>query len=289
MSRKVFAIALVVAGCLVLSGQAQTYKIKSKDYGDVGKKVNVQRNDSSKQMVKVSVMGMVVKDVVEEDVQEVSYTEIVVEGGSPYPRKFERIYTTAKKTKGGKVDMASHHGATVVFELQNGAYKASVKGDKALPPGDLKKLQKEANHRILVPTEKLLPQKAVAVEETWKVDPNLFAKLLADDDGTAVDASKSKCQAKLIKAYQKNGHPFGVIEYNVDMAVVSLGSNKLSNPIMFRMKVTIDSDMDGSSTAGTMSMTGSMIGKSDINQGGQVITIDLNTQMSGRQVISAEQ
>ncbi len=287
MPGKAFACTLLLVPCLALGVQAQTYQIKLKEYGAVGKKVNVQVKDATKEMIKVSVQGNLVKEELKDELKEESYTDVVLEDGGPHPKKFKRIYTTAKTTRGGKEDTTAYHGRTVIFELENTKYKVTAEKGVELGAAEVMQLEKQANDKLLVPMEKLLPRKEVAVGDTWKVDPAVIAKIFGE--GTKVDVSKSTAQGKLTKAYKKDGHQFGVIQYTFKLAMVDLGGLKLPNPIMLTLNMTLDTAIDGSSTAGTLTANGSMQGKGTIEQGGQTVMIDLNIHTNGSQVQSAEQ
>src|SRR5215210_2751584 len=95
--RSVWASVLILP-LFALGVQAQTYKIKIKEQGDVGKSVATHLTEKSKQTVKVSFMGQVAKQQEREEAKEEIYTTVVLENGGDNPKKLKKTYTKAVTT-----------------------------------------------------------------------------------------------------------------------------------------------------------------------------------------------
>jgi hypothetical protein len=282
---RISAASIVVLLGLAVGAQAQTYKIQLKEYPEPGKKITQTSTEQTKETVKVTVKDAVVKDEKKTESKEKVYTVEVVEKGTARPKVFKKNYTKATSTKDEKATALPHEGRTIVYELKGDNYKVRAEGDPPLAASDLKKMEENVNTSDRL-KEVLLPTKEVAVGDTWKVDSarvaDVFGKTLP------IDPAKSTIQGKLSKAYKKGGHQFGVLEYELKLAVVSLGPLKLKNPGALQLTLKLDTCIDGSSTEGTMTTTGKLQAKAEVEQGGQTVIFDLQMDANGREQISAE-
>lgn len=280
--------AAVIAMFLVASGvQAQEYKIKVKEYPDKGKKATVIDTIKTVQSVKVSIGGQVVKEDTKKQTKQIEYTSQVLEMGKARPKKYQHAYNKAVMLTNGAKRSLSYDDRTIIYELKNGKYEATAKGEPAIPEKDLKELEKTANQSLNSSmTSVLLPKKAVKVGETWKVDPKKVASTMAKDFPLVLE--KSSVTGKLAKVYKKGNSQFGVIDVRIKLAVPKLGPIPLQKPVFFDVTISLDTAIDGSSTAGVLHGRGGMKGQTTIMQGNQNLGIDFNFSLDNVQKSSAE-
>ena len=103
-----------------------------------------------------------------------------------------------------------------------------------------------------------------------------------------MDADKSKAEGKLAKAYAKNGKQYGVIEVQLTLAFKSLEGFQFDQPLMISMQGSLDTAIDGSSTAGKITFTGKMKGKGRGERDGLKFTVDMNYDLSSVEERTAE-
>jgi hypothetical protein len=84
-----------------------------------------------------------------------------------------------------------------------------------------------------------------------------------------------KAQGKLLKAYKKGGQQWGTIEVTAAGPVQKLGPLALDMPIELQFKATLETAIDGSSTAGQFKATMSLKGRSEFTQNGMTFTLDI--------------
>jgi hypothetical protein len=283
MYRAAVASVLVLFG-LSLTAQAQTYKIKVKQFPDPGKKTEDTTVEKTTGTVKSSAQGMVKEEKLSEITEKV-LTVQTLENGGPQPKKLQKTYTKATHTKNDKQETLPYQGRTVIFELKGNSYQATAQGEPALPAGELKKLEDFADTAANM-TRVMLPGKEVQVGDTWTIDTTKLVQSLGKT--LPLDPAKSTAQGKLVKVYQKSNHQFGVLEFDLKMAITGFGPAKLNTPIPLTLKITLDVAIDGLSTQGTMNSTGTMQGKTDFNVGGQAITLEFDVHSSGHVTSSEE-
>ena len=113
-----------------------------------------------------------------------------------------------------------------MIELKDGSSVFSIDG-KELSAEEAGELAK--NFDAKKPTDEdmdkmLLPTELVAVGQAWKIDAKEMVKLFGEEEKVAkmLDASKAKGSGKLVKAYKKDGHQFGSIEYKIEVPLKAL-------------------------------------------------------------------
>src|SRR5262249_56776658 len=100
---------------------------------------------------------------------------------------------------------------------------------------------------------------------------------------------QSKCEARLAKAYPKDGRQFGVIDFDFKMAVKSLPGLPFDPPGRYDWKGSLDVAIDGSSSAATLTATIQLAGRAVLDQGRHQITLDFNLICNRTERASAEQ
>jgi hypothetical protein len=265
-----------------------TFTIKLKHGADVGKSVTVTDTDTKTQSNKVSDSdGKVLDDGKKHtEKQDEVYTETVLAKGDKEATKYKRTYEKAARTRDGKAEARSYEGRTVLFEKKGDKFTVTAEGDKPLSKEDLEELARKANDVDSSRDEIFLPGKAVKVGDTWTVKGEDLVKTLGKAGN--LDPKNSSAEGKLAKVYKKDGHQFGVIEMTLKLAPGATPGIKYEKTPVVEMKITLDAAIDGSTTAGVMSMSGGMAAKGTAEAGGKTFTVDTSIEMSGKQDRSAE-
>lgn len=184
-----------------------------------------------------------------EETRLVVYTEEVLTpgtAGGDKPAKAVRVYE--KFEVKGKDLAAPPLNAPITINKADGMY--TFECDK--PLGDFaKKLEDEFNKTDEPTTRDFLPGKPVKPGDSWKIDTAKFVKSLGREK-LNIDAEKAAMSGKLLKAYQKGGKQFGVIELRATFPVKDLGKD--APPLkrgVFTLSVTADVCIDGTDPSET--------------------------------------
>lgn len=264
---------------------AKTYTIKLNEQPDVGKKVVVRTQDKTAGTVVVlDADGKALKEEKINETKTVVYTETVLKKGKKRAQKYQRTYQKAVHDDGNEKKVLSYQGRTVVFELKKDKYQATVLGEPALDNEDLKSLTEAANNSRSAMD--WLSAKPVRLGETWIIDAVKFQKSIAGQGD--IDPNNSKIEAKLVKVFRKQGKQFGVISLRAKLSTKSLKGLKFNPPGRIIMKGTLETAIDGSTSAGTMTLSGSMLGKAQFNKGGMKFTIEMDIKMNNKKTRSLE-
>ncbi len=288
MRLKLFAICLAV-GALTGAASAQTVTIKIKTSADVGKSTvyhSTEAESSDQQLIDAA--GKAVKDEKNDSGEEQIYTETTLGKTDNVTTKWKRAYEKATKTGNGKTAARSFEGKTIVFERKDGKVVVSAEGDAKIDPKDLEELQKKEAKSDQEQIEALLPKKAVKVGEKWTVDPKQIAKALDSGEAQPFNLDKSSGEGVLTKTYEKNGKQFGVIEVTMKLALADIPNVTFDAPQVMELKVTVDTCIDGSSTAGAINHAAKMTMKGTIEVDGQKISMNVKADSTGKTTISAE-
>jgi hypothetical protein len=265
-------------------GNAYTIKIKA--VADVGKpfrrKISVRTTGTRKLS-----LGERTKEEKRDDTWEEEYTETILEKGTGRPTKFQRTYTRAVVRKGDKEQARSYQGRTVVFDVKGNKYRPEVEGKPALSPADLAALAaKLPDPKKPVLAKIIGPPSAVKVNEPWALDPKLLAGAFAERG--ELDAGKSRGSARLVKVYERGGKQFGVIEFELDMAVKAMKQLTFDSPARFAVKGSLDTVIDGSSTAGVFHTTATLTGKGLLRRSDGKLMVEINLEIKDRRERSEE-
>jgi hypothetical protein len=282
-------IVVLLSACS-LEAAPPTYTIKFKTQPDTGMTVTIR--DSENETGSMRAFGADGKLLNEEKPKshEVIYTVTVLQRKKTgaLANKAKRVYEKATESEGGKARTFTYQGRTVVIEQKGNAYHVGVDGKPPLDEKDLDKLIKDANDDspgTIGGEEAVIPNKAVAVGERWTINLAKMKALKRYD----LDTKASTGEAKLVKVYTKGKSQFGIIEINFKLAVKGFGPDMhFIPPASMEQKVTIDTAIDGSSTARTETLTGKLKGRSVMHESGKKIVIEIDVGMSGRSVCSEE-
>jgi hypothetical protein len=289
-------IAWSLAFAILLSARAaeapaQTYTIKFKSYPDVGKTVSIKDSDKETGSMKFMDASGKLLNEIKPKTKEAVYTQTILERkkGNEPTHKFKRVYEKATEAEEGKTKTFSYQGRTVVFERKDGKYWVGVAGKQPVEAKDLDTLIEKANDEPGRGAERdkaITPAKAVAVGDSWSVDPKVVGGVPKDAE---LDPKASNAEAKLVRVYMKGKSQFGVIEIKTKLAVKAIGKDFLfSTPAVQEESITLDTAIDGSSTLLTRTYTAKIKGKGVLQQGDQKVTIVMDMAGTGRMERSEE-
>jgi hypothetical protein len=266
-------------------GGTPAYAIKIKEHPSKDEAFVVHEVEKRKVYTKITNGGKVLKDETEERTTVEGYTETVLQVGKKRPTEYKREYTRAEeKPKGEAARKLSYAGRTVVFSRKDGKFQVSAEGAPALAEADAAALRRQADNagdeESILP---MLPEKPVKVGATWPITSKALAK-----SGTAgfLIPEKSKGEGKLVKAYTKDGHTWGVVELKLDAAMRGpMGKGELG---LARVEITLETPIDGSSVLGKLTMSMKMKGKTVIEQKGMKFDIETDIDQSTTTTRSAK-
>ncbi len=290
--------AVVAVLALAASGRAEDgYTIKLKHGPDVGKTITIKNTETRSVTSKVtdSDGNVLDKGTKHTQTEDEVYTETVLAKGDKYATRYKRAYEKATRTRDGKTEARSFQGRTLVFEEKGGKFTVTAEGDKPIDKEDLDELthKAEENKNDMATGDVFLPEKPVKVDGTWKVDGKDLVKALAANG--ELDPQRSSAEGKLVKVYQKKVYPdqdgrrFGTLELTLKLAPAKAPPGvTFDKPPVVETKLTLDAAIDGSTTYGVMTMTGSSVTKATVEQMGKKFTADTTVELSGRREQSAE-
>jgi len=277
-TRLLAVVALFLLPWAVLA-QEKTYTVKLKSFSDVGK--SLKATDRWKMRFDVRVIdpqGNVAFENTGTETRETVYTETTLEVKEDGKRtRYQKAYSQASETKMGKEETLPYAKRTVVWELKDGKYVASVQGKPDLPQKVLEKLSRDAKEDSF--DKIMMPKKAVAVGGTWSIDPSAAARVFGYDKDFIKEGSRG--QGKLLKVVEKDGKAWGTMEFVLEFKVKSIGDLKFDAPAPVTFKIGLEAFIDGSSSTGKMSAIITISGKATMEQGGMKFTLEMKMNGEG--------
>ncbi len=280
--------ALLAALPLAAAPAPESYTLKVKREPDPGKGALVKSVEKQSGTLKLLDGDKVSQEVKLSEEKEEVYTLTVLERGEKRAKKYKKAFEKAVRTADGKPMTLAYQGRTVVYDLKDGKYQASAEGSPELDKHVLDELTKAENGGSPELSEVLVPRKAVAVGDKWELAGKDIAKNFAAENVMTLDPDKTRGDVRLTKVYQKDGHPFGVIEATLKLAITNNNGVSLDPPGTMDLKATVDTAIDGASTAATVNLTGTIVGKGSLKQAGQTIVVDFHIDVTSRGERSAE-
>ncbi len=278
MRLRLLCLALL-AFPLAAAAENEKYTIKIKHHPDEGK--STVTKSLTKETGGVKILDKDGKVLHEEDTneekEEVS-TETVLEKGDKKPLKYKVTYEKATFTKKGEKEKHSYDGKTLIYTLKDGKYTVSVEGGGTLDDKDETELLKKANEDA----GQLMPAKPVAVGEKWDLPSKFLLKAFGEKSD--LDASKTKGTATLKKVSTKDGKTIGVIEFDMILSIKSLKGEAdiaFDPPADAHVTMTLETPIDGSTSAGTMTTVVAFEGKGSLSVNGMDLTLELKTKANG--------
>jgi hypothetical protein len=282
--------ALLVATPVALAAPApDTYVLKLKRDADPGKATVIKTVEKHAGTLKIlGGDGKAVQEVQVSEEKEEVYTKTVLERGDRKAKKYKKVFEKAVRTADGKTTPLPYQGRTVVYEVKDGKYQASAEGAPQLDQHILDELARGESSGSPDLSDVVLPGKPVGVGDKWTLGGKDIAKSFAEEKVMTLDPEGTKGDATLTKVYRKDGHQFGVIEVTMKLAIKSDNGVAFDPPGTMDLKATLDVAIDGSTAAGTTTLTGQVAGKGALKQGDQTIAVDFHIDVSARKERSAE-
>jgi hypothetical protein len=272
---------LLVLPLMTAGAHAQSYTLKIKGGPEVGRSVTISENVKINLTFSIALDNNVLKEEKKVIDEEKQLTEKLLASNDKGPTKFSRVYSKALKRDEGNLTKLSYEGKTIVFERKGDKFEATAQGGE-VDEKELDDLLKSVNNKG--DDSGFAPKNAVKVGDTWTLKKEAVGIFLGDlKDGA--DFDKFKGQGKLIKTYMKDGKQWGTLDIALAVPLKKFGPLDLEKTIPFELKLTLDTAIDGSSTANQIKGTLKVEGKSQVEQNGQTIMIDVNV----RAVISRDQ
>lgn len=271
-------------------GQAQeTYTIKLKER-DAGATVAVTKSEITSAKVTVTDGGgNVVVDNRNVTKDNQIYVETVLERqpGKP-PTKLQRQYTKAERSTDDRLQESALQGKTVLIEKKDGSYTFMYKGGGTIDATTAAALAKEFSKKSETDAELerlLLPNGAVAVGGSWKIDMPKVVQELAKQGPMKLNVAKSAGQGKLMKAYKRDGRQYGELKFSIEIPITSIGEGKgtlvFGDGVKIVLDLTLDTCIDGATEAGKMQMKMRMAGNATIPDApGASATLDISVEAS---------
>jgi hypothetical protein len=287
MRKQILGALLLVLPALPGLARAQTYTIKLKTEQDAGEAVrthNTQRTNGTSKLFDAD--GKLLREDKQDGSGEEVYTETVLEKGGKRPRKFKRTYEKAVHQKGAAAAAPlSYQGRTVLFERKGGKYEVRAEGEPALDKKDLEMLTAQANDQTAGDLEQVfVTGKPVKAGEGWPVEAKALQELFGKTG--ALDLPRCKGEARLVKAYEKGGKQFGVLEVTMRLAYKSMPKLAFDPPALFDVRINLDTAIDGSTHAAVSSMNAKLAGKGGFEEKGMKFTVEVSNEVSGKVVRS---
>jgi hypothetical protein len=283
MRTHVLGALLVVLPALSGAARGQTYTIKLRTEQDVGRAVRTHNTQETKGTSKLfDAEGKLLREDKQDQSGEEVYTETVLERGDKRPRKFKRTYEKAVRRQGpAAAAPLSYQGRTVHFELKGDRYEVRAEGEPALDKKDIEMLAAQANDQTAADLEQVfVTGKPVKAGDAWPVDGKTLQGLFGKT-GT-LDLPRCKGEARLVRAYEKDGKQFGVLEVTLRVAYKAMPKLTFEPPALFDVRVRLDTAIDGSTHAAVSSMSARLAGKGGFEEKGMKFSVEMSNEVRGK-------
>jgi hypothetical protein len=256
MLRTLSAALAALALLPVVAAAQETYQIKAKEPAQ-GDTAVYRKHDKLRADVKLADgNGNALEEKKESKTDDLAYRQTVLEkpAGAKRADKLRRFYTKAERTEDGRKEALPYQGKTVLIEKKGGRYAFRIEGGQELTGKDAQELNEEFNKGVFqnLGHEWVLPQKAVRIGETWKIDPTPLVKEVEASGELKLDGAKSSGTGKLVRAYKKDGRQYGVIDLELDVPVREIsgnGATAKAKDSKLKIRLALDGCIDGSSFA----------------------------------------
>jgi hypothetical protein len=262
-----------------------TFDIKLRSYPPAGASVIRKELNEQKGVRRVLDGSKVVHEDNVVSMYEAEFNEVILDPGEGQPKRFKRTYRRAVEKIGDRIKLQSYQDRTVVFELVGDKYEAQAVGEPPLPPEDLATLARKISKQDQIAA--FLPQGSVKIGESWPINLPKFAQMIAG--GGEVDVASSTGEGKLVEVRERaDGRFFGAIKLDLKVAVKNMRGMQFTPPAILEYKATLDTAIDGSTTMGTLALTGKLSGKGFVEVKGKRFAQEVIQEFSGKQERSAE-
>jgi hypothetical protein len=254
MNRRVLGVVAFAVAVLAATAAGQEAVTFKEHTAKVGERTRVTEDVTNTTTTTFAAGGKQVKKVEAKGRSTVYVNEVLeMPASGRRPTKVRRTYEKAVDIADGKPTRRATEGKTVLIEKAGDKYTFAVGGGGELGK-DAEELEKEFNKKDEKDSRKdLIPDRPLKPGETWTISKERIVKEL-EGQPLQLDKENVSGGGKLVRAYQKDGRQFGVIEITLALPVTGLGAN---NPVAVKTgsKLTItltgDGCLDGSVPAGT--------------------------------------
>jgi len=250
------ALALVTATGRLDAQETYTIKFAKPTAGTVTVVDKQEKQDESN---KITVLAQKMDKLEEKkNSAAVVYVETVlaVDKETSKPTKAKRTYKKLEIGRDGPPEKLGLEGKTVLIEKKGAEFQFSLEGGGEIAGKELDYLKKEFDKKedkndLL--EKAMMPKGPVKAGESWKVPVKDLIRLFAEGEKgesmTFHEGDKSSAQGKLVKAYQKDGKQFGVVEYTIQLAMKEALGGGVTVPFQpdgkIILVVTYDGCIDG--------------------------------------------
>lgn len=261
----------VLAICQVGSAQ-DGYRIRIRDEDKVGDRHHIVSVEKTTQKILVTgADGNALNKKDEEEQKSQTFVETILakvpgKRANKLTRKFEKV---SLEEQGKKVDLPLT-GKTVTVERKDGKYAFKL-DEGELTDAMLKFLNDSFKHESDKEenlNDIFFSKEPVKVGQSWKCDPKAIVTELVSTMADSIDLSSATATGKLNNVYQKDGHPFGKIDIDMNVPIKSVGkgANKLDAKAgsYFKMKLHFDACIDGTQSAGKLNGTMEIVMLADV-------------------------
>lgn len=248
-------VALLFGPALLHAQDAYTVKIK---IGGKGVVTVVTREESFDNRAVIALPDGKILKHTDGKKTVTSYRQTILEQEVDQPpTKLRRVYEKATIKIEGKPDVKEEpfHGKTLLIEKKDGKPTFRIEAGEELFAKDVPSLAKEfaKKDNPNQAWDLLVPKKALAVGETWKLDKKGILKLVGaegDKDIFVGDFDKAIATGKLVKLYKKDNRQFGILQFEVMLPIAKLKELPLNAGAKVTAKMTADVCIDGSADTG---------------------------------------
>jgi hypothetical protein len=257
MSRCAFVACFLTAFVALPAAAQDSYRIRIRKDEKAGDRYQVQESEKTIQKLLVTdAGGKVLNKKDEQPERSETYEETIVgrrPGKRPHmvTRKYEKVVV---KDDGKDVELPLHD-KTVTVERKDGKY--AFKLDDGELNDQILRFLNESFKSDSDDEEKFdslfFSATPVKVGDSWNCDVKGIVKDLTKGAVNEIDAEKATGTGKLKEVYQKDDHPFGKIEIEINAPVKSIGDDiETKGGSFLKVKVTIDACIDGVMSAGSL-------------------------------------
>lgn len=164
------------------------------------------------------------------------------------PTKLRRSFGKAETVVGKQTKALAFQKADVVFVKKGNSWSAALADGTAITGIDHRLALGEFGELPPVPLALFIPPGPVVVGTSWKPDAKVALAAFAFGEYHTFDDAKVKTSAKLVKTYDKDGKRCGVIEYQLEVPIVSLKGQVLlpaEEGSVLKVEGTLDGCIDG--------------------------------------------
>lgn len=290
-------IGLLVAAAPVRLKDAFDIKLKKSGKGDVTQHKIEETEDS--QTVVEGPDGKILNEEKKSKTNIEEYKEIILaQEKGKRATKLRREYSKATLKTDDKEKMLPYSGKKLLIEKKGDKYHFIIEGGEEVQGEDAQFLDSAFNKPGSDDSDNehlekaLLPKKPVALNDTWKIDPEEVMNAFSKDTKQKLPADLSKASGigKLLRAYKKDGRQYGVFDIEVKLPLkgdIPLGPNGKApiqeGSLLIHMKADACIDGMSSDAVAQMSMNINLVAEIT-GAGGQKVKLILHNAPKRKEI-----